>query len=321
LNSNWTQAASRELLGLRGIQPAWGYRRDGTPCVEPTSLAALGLLASRDRDSTGLALDAARTAADWTESIQRQSGALPVSPRLTQPTWSTPYCILLWNALPGHEPARRRACRWLLSVTGETHQPKLADDVVGHDPSLAGWPWVEGTHSWIEPTAAAILALSREKMDEHVRVRNATRMILDRALDHGGWNCGNKTVFGRELRPQPGPTALALLALAACGHSSAAVFRAVDYLCAVLPGLRAAVSLGWGVLALRAFDALPPQAEEWLAGAYAQAAGRVDAVMSLALLLLAADVDGPSLVGVSRPAKSTRKRPATSGHSFTESEP
>ena len=39
-------------------------------------------------------------------------------------------------------------------------------------------------------------------------------MIIDRALPHGGWNYGNKVVFGHELRPQPGPTGMALLALA-----------------------------------------------------------------------------------------------------------
>ena len=34
-----------------------------------------------------------------------------------------------------------------------------ANEQLGHDSTLIGWPWVEGTHSWIEPTAWAVLAL------------------------------------------------------------------------------------------------------------------------------------------------------------------
>src|SRR5262249_10379671 len=143
--------------------------------------------------------------------------------------------------------------------------------VIGHDTSLIGWPWVEGTHSWLEPTALAILALAGEGLGDHPRVRDGVRLILDRAIPSGGWNYGNKAVFGRMLRPQPGPTGMALLALAgrAGGQASPAVTRALDYLRGTLPAVRAAVSLGWGVLGLRAAGACPAQAQSWLAEAYA----------------------------------------------------
>jgi hypothetical protein len=249
---------------------------------------------------------------------QRPDGALPVSQNLAKPGWSTPYGILLWNLLDGYEDPRRRACHWLLSVAGETHEAKPGDDLVGHDPSLAGWPWVEGTHSWIEPTAMAILALCREGFFRHPRVHEGTRMITDRALDHGGWNCGNKSVFGRELRPQPGPTALALLALAARRQPSNAVTRALNYLRALLPGVRSAVSVGWGVLALRAQNAMPVQAATWLAEAYKETTGRPDAVISLALLLLAESQTGPSLLVA--PQSSAETLPTRGDTSFA-SEP
>ena len=112
-------------------------------------------------------------------------------------------------------------------------------------------------------------------------------VILDRALERGGWNCGNRSVFGTELRPQPAPTGLALLALAAKGERAKAVGPAVAYLHATLGGLRAAVSVGWAVLGLRAQNALPLEAENWLEEAHARCSGKPDAALGLALLLLA----------------------------------
>ena len=124
--------------------------------------------------------------------------------------------LLLWSTTrpPSGEVAGAR--RWLLARKGKTdlRRPKRKK-VVGHDPRLVGWPWVEATHSWLEPTALAILALCRLGLAGHPRVKAGVELILDRALDSGGWNYGNKSVFGTELRPQPGPTGLALLALAA----------------------------------------------------------------------------------------------------------
>src|SRR5262249_50310966 len=87
---------------------------------------------------------------------------------------------------------------------------------------------------------------------------------------------------------------LALLALAARGERSRGVLRGVNYLLATLPGLSAAISIGWGVLALRAHRAFPAAAGTLLAEAYHQAAGRPASVVGLALLLLAADENAPN---------------------------
>jgi len=66
------------------------------------------------------------------------------------------------------------------------------------------------------------------------------------------------------------------------------VDRAIRSLTATLPGVRAASSLGWGLLGLRAWGVEPEGAERWLAEAYRHALGRPDAAPRLALLLLAA---------------------------------
>ncbi len=297
LNPTWQERARRELAGVKSSRCGWSYGRSGASCVEPTVLACLALLVSGTEESHGDDLSHSLAAALWLAAIQRPEGRLPISQVVEGPGWTTPFAILLWCTLAVHDSERTRAVRWLLTRTGTTgDRDALARAGVGHDPTLAGWPWVEGTHSWVEPTAMSILALSRAGLGNQPRVSTGTRMILDRALPHGGWNCGNKTVFGRELRPQPVPTAVSLLALAAQGVRSPAASRAVDYLRRTVSGLHAPVSLGWSLIALRAYQAMPLGADSALERAFAECAGRLDPVRSLALLLLASRQETASLL-------------------------
>jgi hypothetical protein len=161
------------------------------------------------------------------------------------------------------------------------------DHIVGHDTMLVGWPWVAGTHSWLEPTAMAVLALRRVGSSSHPRVDEGYRLIRDRAIATGGWNYGNKAAFGHPLRPQPAPTGLALLALANRDKCTPTIARAIHYLQETLLSVRASASLGWGLLGLRAWSSVPEEADRWLAEAYQRAKGRPDATVKLSLLLLA----------------------------------
>jgi hypothetical protein len=292
------QRARGELAATRGRDAAWGYRRGQAPSVEPTALACLGLLASSDPAALASDRSACHDAARWIVSIGRDDGSVPPSRDVPTPGWATPYAILLWNSLNGYDSARRRSASWLLQLEGKTH-PRSArsDQVIGHDSTLIGWPWVEQTHSWLEPTALAILALCREGLGDHPRVAAGVALILDRALDAGGWNYGGKAVFGRPLRPQPGPTGLALLALAARRVQSDAVSNAVTYLRTSLPAVRSAVSLGWGVLGLRSQGACPAVSIDWLSESLERCAVMPDAAFGLALLLLAASERALGLLG------------------------
>jgi hypothetical protein len=160
---------------------------------------------------------------------------------------------------------------------------------------LVGWPWVDGTHSWLEPTATAVLALRVVGLGSHPRSVEGLRLIRDRAIDSGGWNYGNKSAFGHALRPQPAPTGMCLLALPREDARTEAVDRAIRYLHETLPGIRACASLGWGLLGLRAWNAAPVEADRWLAEAFQHASGRPDAAPKLALLLLAGGEHGSEL--------------------------
>jgi hypothetical protein len=243
-----------------------------------------------DRDQwPGLAAAEARRSADWLAALQRPDGSLGVSRALPDPGWSTPYGVLLWAALGGYTAQRERAARWMLGqggIPGPTLPPSVR--TVGHDTGIVGWSWVSETHSWLEPTAVTVLALRREGKADHPRVREGLRLIRDRAIGSGGWNYGNNVAFGRELRPHPGPTGLALLALAGVDGRTKAVGRAIRYLQEVLPGIRAAQSLCWGVLGLRAWGCCPDAADGWLAGAFEDPLHRHGSPLRSAHLLLGA---------------------------------
>lgn len=288
----WIDRSRRELLERQTSQGPWGYRPGGSPGVEPTALAGLGLLATGDAPTSGSGAEPVevRRAGDWLAGLQSQDGSVPPEPGPAMPGWTTPHALLLWGRLGGFEDRRRRARDWLLRSAGKP-MPANAEtrSVLGHDTSLIGWSWVPGTHSWLEPTAMTILALCREGLRDHPRVVQGVAVIVDRAIPGGGWNYGNKSVFGQVLRPQPGPTGQALLALAAAGpRDGPAVAPAIDYLRRELPTTRAASTIGWGVLGLKAHAACPPEAETWLAEAYEKSSGRPDATAGLGLLLMAA---------------------------------
>ena len=88
------------------------------------------------------------------------------------------------------------------------------------DNSLTGWPWIDGTFSWVEPTSWCLLALKKMKTTGvpvtsaiESRIVDGERLLIDRACSTGGWNFGNSAVLGQDLRPYVATTAVALLAL------------------------------------------------------------------------------------------------------------
>ncbi len=273
---DWKHPAKCDLLGRRQ-RAAWSYRVGSKPCVEPTALAVLALLAGTERSGSSEIAAAVGPAGEWLASLQQANGSLGISESLSEPGWATPYALLAWNALGGFETERRRAVNWLLQQAGGVFPKDIGPRPVhGHDTSIVGWPWTSGAHSWVEPTAMAVLALRREGLGNHARVQEGLRLLRDRAIVTGGWNCGNKSTYGHILRPQPATTGIALLALAHADTRAELPRDAIRYLLQTLPGVGAPPSLGWGVLGLRAWDQSPRDADHWLSDSFAKLAGRPD---------------------------------------------
>src|SRR5262249_55374098 len=80
--------------------------------------------------------------------------------------------------------------------------------------------------------------------------------LLNRALEEGGVNYGNRRIFGVSLEPIPGPTAVMLLALQ--GHADdARIGKTVTYLCQQAESGTDLEHLCWARLALDAHRGRP----------------------------------------------------------------
>jgi hypothetical protein len=219
-------------------------------------------------------------------SQQATDGGVSISTTHPEASWPTPLAILAWQGSSDFEQAQELAIHFLLNFSGH-HIPKPTRGYVGHDPSIVGWPWIANTHSWVLPTALAMIALQQAGLSRHSRVAEGQQMLLDRQLQNGGWNYGNTMVFGKELHPLPECTGLALQALAGMTPTRE-IERSLDYLLQKLPGLKTPISLGWTILGLGAWG-LKPVNTEGLVRACLQRQERYGLypLPSLALLLCA----------------------------------
>ena len=154
----------------------------------------------------------------------------------------------------------------MLSVSGRpVERGDAAQQFVGHDTTLQGWPWVVGTHSWVEPTAINLLALRSAGQAGHPRCREAVKLLLDRQLPAGGWNYGNTTVLGHVLRAQVQPTGLALAALADETDIRPKVLGSLQWLEHTLAQRTTTASLCYALMGLAAHGLWPQAANGWLA--------------------------------------------------------
>ena len=264
-------------------QPVCGYALGGVASTEPTALAALALLAHGRPEAAGIGLQ-------WLADLQSEDGSLGIGVAEESPCWPTALAVIAWRSAgrggsSTFERHVKRAIGWMLRTHGETQARKPE---MGHDSTLLGWPWVQGTHSWMEPTAFNVLALKAAGRNDHPRTREAVRLLTDRLLPGGGCNYGNTLVLGQLLRPHVQPTGLTLLALGGERNPSARVKASLEWLRRALSGQTSASSLAFGLLGLAAHGELPTEARDWLAEAWQRLHQRKASPYKAALLALAA---------------------------------
>lgn len=216
---------------------------------DATAWAAMALFAAALAPELVAAARAALAAA------QSPDGRLALMPERPEAAWPTALAIMAWLPDPARAENVSRAAAWLLAHPG-SHWPKRSEEqaVIGHDTSLRGWTWIDGAHSWVEPTALAMLALGALAAPPAEALAEATRLLLDRQLPDGGWNYGNTRVFRNILLPVPESAGHALAALAgrvATGEVAPSLAYLQGPQCAVATPLAAAwraFGLGaWGL--------------------------------------------------------------------------
>lgn len=277
---NWLQTA----LGLLSTHEGWRYAPQGPLACEPAALAALALAGHGHYDQ-------ACAACEWLAERQGQDGSVGVLADRAAPGWPTGWAILAWQAWESGTQEQRfrqpidRAVAFLLDWRGKS-LPRTPE--MGHNSLLEGWPWVENTHSWSEPTAVNVLALRVAGRGQHPRVREGVALLVDRLLKRGGCNYGNTVVLGQELRPHVQPTGIVLLALAKLGLADPRVAATVKWLSAAVHERLAAGPLACALMGLAAHGQLPRGWLSWLPGAAERVMSRPWGRQALPLLVLAA---------------------------------
>jgi len=274
----------------------WSYRAGGSSFTEPAALAATALWAhGREAEAT--------SALQWLSERQSPDGSLGVSASEPIPNWPTGLAVLAWRSSesrPERATGERvyarqisRAIQWIIETESLVIERSPS---MGHDSTLIGWSWADGTHGWVEPTAMHVLALKATGHADHSRSREAVRLLMDRICPDGGCNYGNTTVLGNELVPHLQPSGWALLALADEPDPNGRIAATVDYARRTLTQTLSAASLSYALMGVTAHGRRPDDAEERLEAAWMRCQRHGASAHRLALLLLAARTDGGPFV-------------------------
>lgn len=196
----------------------WGYFPGKQSWLEPTLYAALVL-----RGET-----ASEKAWGLVSRWQQPDGSWRPSAEVQIAHASTALCVTMAAVRGEFGTPLHRGVDWLLNTEGiESNLTTRSIRAVGNwfglvkdkrDMSLKGWPWKPETSSWVEPTAHALVALKKcsAKVPSHElreRVNLGEEMILGVRCVDGGWNYGNRTARGQDLRSYPETTGIALVGL------------------------------------------------------------------------------------------------------------
>lgn len=209
----------------------WGYTPGQDPQLEPTCFALLALSSERNRFAATLA-----KGREFLDGNAGSDGAYRIAHGREEAIWPTALVLLVQDVLEYPPEIIRKTASRLLKIEGKVPASAEAGEFFDIDLSIVGWPWSENNFAWVEPTAWACLALRRVGLDEHPRVKAGLRLLLDRAMDEGGINYGNRYVLDKKTDPIPTPTALMLLAIQPHGPQPVGLERhprvtaAVEYL-------------------------------------------------------------------------------------------
>jgi hypothetical protein len=229
------------LLRGRNADGGWGYQVGKASRLEPTCWAILALGRTLERS----------VLEQWpcTEGLLlERRGAAPNYAFHGQ-------ALIVLRALNLEHAAGNRTLLAALQRVKGTRLP--ASRINRQDNSFQAWSWIDGTFSWVEPTAWCLLAQKQWSavpgaVGDRTRTVVAEKMLLDRCCAQGGWNYGNANMLGQDLKPFVPTTALALLSLQD-RPSLPEVARSVSWLEREATSERSGTALALALMALRAY--------------------------------------------------------------------
>lgn len=282
------QALTHTLIETQNPDGGFGYLAGQSSATEPTALASLALNCLQ----TESAREPLTRSRRWLLANQLPSGSWPARQPDPEESWTAALALLALADDAASKEARQRGLRRLIQASGRP--VKVDPKVFAIDGSLRGWPWAPGNFSWVEPTAYSLMVLKRLRVEageaSRSRIAEGEALLFDRLLDQGGWNYGNRRVYGQSYEPYAETTAVVLLALQE-HQDRTDIQRSLGTLRkAVGQDTASGLQIGWTMLCLRAFGLQ----EEGLGGRLSAAFKRdgfLGRVPTLAVATLAASGD------------------------------
>ena len=193
------------LLAARNRDGGWGYAPGRHTRIEPTCWAELALAHSQGRPPNVDSIRAWKRQDDWMVDVP---GA---PPNIAFNALAALTFLQERSTVPLAQPLISR----VIQAKGLRYAQSAA---IRQDNSIQAWSWVDGTASWVEPTAWCLLLLKRVRSqsprpEAAERIQVGEQFLFDRVCRDGGWNYGNPEVYGQKLWPYVPTTALALLAM------------------------------------------------------------------------------------------------------------
>ncbi|MBM3810899.1 MAG: hypothetical protein FJW20_04625 [Acidimicrobiia bacterium] len=209
-----------QLAAARNADGGWGYFPGRSSWLEPTYYAKLAL------HPDGISTQSWNLIRSW----QLPEGGCRPNNTVKEPNWTTALFVTLHCLRQQSGPPFHAGLNWLLEARGAESSllrraaNRLWSIEKNYRPNLYGWNWFPGTHSWIEPTVHAMVALQLAlrlnpgldaSLQDRLRARLALaqEMLLARRCNDGGWNYGAPYSLEVELPSYPETTALALIGL------------------------------------------------------------------------------------------------------------
>ncbi len=248
----------------------WGYYTGKSSRIEPTCWALLAL----GSGWTSAASEWDAVARPHMEFLQARQGAegllIETEPALAS-FGTNGLAALVLTRYAAQVPRDTVTRLFGALVASKGVRVENADPV--QDNTLQGWPWVRDTFSWAEPTSWCLLALKRASADNRgdpsaARIAEAERLMIDRTCRTGGWNYGNASALGQELRAYVPTTALGLLAMQD-RRDDPAIQRSLAFFDEAHSREQTASALALASLALRVYGRATDDVDERLVAAVA----------------------------------------------------